>query len=130
MGKINKYANLYDTDGNLIRHIDENTGKLEDYTIEELEELVDKLSSDKDENGKVRKPQELNNVNFILMQMYQKHGNQHIFETIQKLSEAIKNKETEPENEQKEDPNEIVHSVVSNFDEEYAEFEEVNENEN
>lgn len=73
MGKINKYANIYDTEGNLIRHVGDD-GKLKNYTTEELEQLLDKLAEDKDENGNVKDPQALNNVNSILFQHYQKYG--------------------------------------------------------
>ena len=73
MGKINKYANIYDKDGNLIRHVGDD-GKLKNYTTEELEQLLDKLAEDKDENGNVKDPQALNNVNAMLFQYYQKHG--------------------------------------------------------
>ena len=73
MGKINKYANIYDKDGNLLRHVGED-GKLKNYTTEELEQLLDKLAEDKDENGNVKDPQSLNNVNAMLFQYYQKYG--------------------------------------------------------
>lgn len=132
MSKINKYANLYDKDGNLIRKVDEITGKLEDYTLEELEQLVDQLSNDKDENGKIRKPVELNNVNFILMQYYQKYGNPHLTEILEKLKQKQEEKSTAEqvqekleEVEKEVNPDEIVSKVESNLDEEYAEFEEI-----
>ena len=89
MGKINKFANIYDKDGNLLRHVDED-GKLKNYTIEELEDLIDKLAEDKDENGNVKDPQALNNVNMILFQQYQKYGNPHEAELIEKLKELQK----------------------------------------
>ena len=50
MGKINKYANIYNNDGNIIRKLNDK-GVLEDYTMEELEKLVDELGNDKDENN-------------------------------------------------------------------------------
>lgn len=86
MGKINKFANIYDTNGNLLRHVGED-GKLKNYTTSELEDLVDKLSEDKDENGKVKDPQALNNVNAMLFQYYQKYGNPHEKELTEKLKE-------------------------------------------
>lgn len=46
MGKISKYSNLYDKDGKLIRSVDSISGRLDDYTIEELENLVDELAKD------------------------------------------------------------------------------------
>ena len=46
MGKISKYSNLYDKDGKLIRSVDSISGRLDDYAIEELENLVDELAID------------------------------------------------------------------------------------
>lgn len=134
MAKLNKYANLYDKDGNLIRHIDEKTGKLEDYTMEELEELVDKLANDKDENGRVRNPMALNNANLILMQYYMRYGNPHIDEILKRSKSSDeqfieKINEVAEELKQEEDPNEIVHQVTSNLDPEYVDFEEIKEDE-
>ncbi len=91
MGKINKFANIYDKDGNLIRHVGDD-GKLKNYTTEELEELVDKLSEDKDENGNVKDPKALNNVSAMLFQYYQKYGNPHEKDLIQKLQDYQKAK--------------------------------------
>lgn len=137
MSKINKYANLYDKDGNLIRHIDEKTGKLEDYTLEELEELLDKLANDKDENGKVKNPMALNNVNYMLMLYYQKYGNPHIEEWLKKANasksedeqfkEKIKEVMDELKSQEESDPNEIVSHVETNLDPEYVDFEEIKE---
>lgn len=90
MGKINKYANIYDTEGNLIRHVGDD-GKLKNYTINELEDLVDKLAEDKDEEGHVKDPQSLNNVYSVLTEEYRKHPNY----LIQKLQELNKAKNTE-----------------------------------
>ena len=39
MGKISKCSNLYDKDGKPIRSVDSISGRLDDYTIEELETL-------------------------------------------------------------------------------------------
>ena len=74
MGKINKYANIYDTEGNLIRHVGDD-GKLKNYTISELEELVDKLAEDKDGEGHIKDPRVLNNVYSVLQKEYQKDPN-------------------------------------------------------
>ena len=90
MGKINKYANIYDTEGNLIRHVGDD-GKLKNYTINELEDLVDKLAEDKDEEGHVKDPKSLNNVYSVLSEEYRKHLNY----LLQKLQELNKLKNTE-----------------------------------
>lgn len=81
MGKISKYSNLYDKDGNFLHK----PGK---YTIEELEELVDTL----DKNSR-----EFSNVTTILMHMYEQKGNPHRDELIQKLIEQSKTKTTKAE---------------------------------
>ena len=131
MSKINKYANLYDKDGNLIRKVDENTGKLENYTLEELEELVDKLANDKDENGRVKNPVALNNANIILMQYYMKYGNPHIDEWLKKLheSKSVNEQFAEKIKEVAEDlkNQEEQEQTSTNLDEEYVDFEEIND---
>lgn len=81
MGKISKYSNLYDKDGNFLH-------KPGNYSIEELEELIDTL----DKNSK-----EFSNTTAILMQMYEKKGNPHRDELIQKLIEQSKTKTTKAE---------------------------------
>ena len=81
MGKISKYSNLYDKDGNFLHK----TGK---YTIEELEKLVDTL----DKNSR-----EFASATAILMHMYQQKGNPHRDEFIQKIIEQSKTKTTKSE---------------------------------
>lgn len=81
MGKISKYSNLYDKDGNFLH-------KPGNYSIEELEELIDTL----DKNSK-----EFANTTAILMHMYEQKGNPHRDELIQKLIEQSKTKTTKAE---------------------------------
>lgn len=81
MGKISKYSNLYDKDGNFLH-------KPGNYSIEELEELIDAL----DKNSK-----EFANATAILMHMYEQKGNPHRDELIQKLIEQSKTKTTKAE---------------------------------
>ena len=81
MGKISKYSNLYDKDGNFLHK----PGK---YTIEELEKLIDTL----DKNSK-----EFASATAILMHMYEQKGNPHRDELIQKLIEQSKTKTTKAE---------------------------------
>lgn len=81
MGKISKYSNLYNKDGNFLH-------KPGNYSIEELEELVDTL-------GKNSK--EFANATAILMHMYEQKGNPHRDELIQKLIEQSKTKTTKAE---------------------------------
>lgn len=84
-----KYANTY-KNGEIISKKDK-YGVTRAYTIQEVEELIDKLSEDKDENGKVKDPESLNNAVKVLMQMYRKYGNPHekdIIEAIKKSQEG------------------------------------------
>ena len=59
MGNINKYSNLYNKDNEIIKSVNDK-GILTDYSIKELEDLVDSLD---DGNEK-------NNAMSILQQMY------------------------------------------------------------
>ena len=81
MGKISKYSNLYDKNGNFLH-------KPGNYSIEELEELIDTL----DKNSR-----EFSNATAILMHMYEQKGNPHRDELIQKLIEQSKTKTTKDE---------------------------------
>ena len=81
MGRISKYSNLYDKNGNFLH-------KPGNYSIEELEELIDTL----DKNSK-----EFANATAILMHMYEQKGNPHRDELIQKLIEQSKTKTTKVE---------------------------------
>lgn len=68
MGKISKYSNLY-KDNTLIRSVN-GKGVLEKYTLKEVQDLVDKLGTEKDENGRIKDQEGFNNASYILMQMY------------------------------------------------------------
>ena len=91
MGKICKYSNLYDKDRKLIRSVDSVSGRLEDYTIEELENLVDELSKDE------TKRTEYTNSMSVLMHMYETKGNPHKDEIVQKVNDYVKTKTTKAE---------------------------------
>ena len=79
MAKIDKHANLYDKDGNLIRRVNDK-GILEDYTIPELEQLVDELSKDE------TKQTEYNNALRVLISMYNtKQGREYQKKVIDSL---------------------------------------------
>ena len=94
MGKINKNSNLYDKDGNFLHK----PGK---YTIEELEALIDTL--DKNSRG-------FASATAILMHMYEKEGNPHRDELIQKLIAQSKTKTT------KADVNNALNEVKEQLD--------------
>lgn len=130
-----KYANTY-KNGEIISKKDEN-GVTRDYTIQEVEELIDKLSEDKDENGKVKDPESLNNAVAILMQLYRKYGNPHEKDIIEAIKKA---KEQKPLEEQKKEALEEVKEQLSDsetkpkdastmYNEEYVDFEEIKEDE-
>ena len=91
MGKICKYSNLYDKDGKLIRSMDSVSGRLDDYTIDELENLVDELAKDE------TKRTEYTNSMSVLMRMYETKGNPHQNEILQKINEYAKTKTTKAE---------------------------------
>lgn len=91
MGKISKYSNLYDKDGKLIRSVDSVSGRLDDYTIEELENLVDELAKDE------TKRTEYTNSTSVLMHMYETKGNSHKGEIVNKINEYVKTKTTKAE---------------------------------
>ena len=91
MGKICKYSNLYDKDGKLIKSVDSISGRLEDYSIEELENLVDELSKDE------TKRTEYTNSMSVLMHMYETKGNPHKDEIVQKVNDYVKTKTTKAE---------------------------------
>ena len=91
MGKISKYSNLYNKDGKLIRSVDSVSGRLDDYTIEELEKLVDELAKDE------TKRTEYTNSTSVLMHMYETKGNPHKGEIVNKINEYLKTKTTKAE---------------------------------
>lgn len=131
MGKINKYSNIYDKDGNLIRHVDED-GTLHNYTIDELQELVNKLTEDRDEDGNIKNPQALNNASGMLFRMYQEEpGQLHLramFEEFKQRAEEAKKSSTEEQVEKA--LNEVKEQIeptydVNTLEGDYVDFEEV-----
>lgn len=95
MGKINKYANLYNKEGKLIRKA--SNGILKDITIPELEEMIDKYDGDKDSR-------ELDNMKMMLFRMYNLYGNPHEAELIERIkAEAAKKTSTEEVKEKLEE---------------------------
>ena len=134
MGKINKFANIYDKDGNLLRHVDED-GKLKNYTIPELEELVDKLAEDKDEEGHIKDPNALNNVYSVLQKEYQKNPS-YLIDKINSLSKQKADGEaTMVEKTTEEEVKDILVSTKEELveretdyePEQYVEYEEIKE---
>lgn len=118
MGMINKHANLYDKDGNLIRSVNDN-GILENYTIPELEHLVDELSKQED------KQTEYNNALRVLISMYNtKQGREYQKKVIDSLMPKKSDSEQAVEKlkEVAEDIEEHTYNTDTN-DAEYVEYE-------
>lgn len=83
MAKINKYANIYDIDGNLI-----SAAPLKNFTIEQTEKLIDELTQKvKDNPDKEMYKIYLNNAANYLYMLYNTYGNPH----EEELKELIKN---------------------------------------
>lgn len=78
MAKINKFANLYDKDGNLIKK-----APIKNVTIEELEQIIDTYG---DKNSKAYAY-----MVYLLMDMYKRYGNPHEQEIMEKLKAAANN---------------------------------------
>ena len=85
MSKINKDANLYDKDGNLLRK-----APLTDVTVEEAEQMLDALKGHED-------TPEYNNLMFYLMELYRKYGNPHQKDIIDKINEAYAKRNNDDE---------------------------------
>lgn len=138
-----KFANTY-KNGKIISKKDK-YGRTRAYTIEEVEQLIDELSNDKDENGKVKDPESLNNAVKVLMQLYRKYGNPHEKDIIEAIKKA---QEEKPLEEQKEEAlNDVLNEVTTNtnaveatindvkrmekeyadHEDEYVDFEEIKE---
>ena len=119
-----KFSNIY-KDGKIISKKDK-WGRNRAYTIEEVEQLIDELAENKDENGKVKDPNALNNANAVLFQLYQKYGNPHeaeILEAIKKMQE--KKTLAGQKQDALEEVSEELNEKKGQKDDEYVEFEEV-----
>ena len=78
MGNINKYSNLYNKDNELIKSVSDK-GILTDYSIKELEELVDSL-----EDGNAK-----SNAMSMLQKMYTNPKTDADKEYVKKLQEEL-----------------------------------------
>lgn len=90
MGRISKYSNLYDKDMNLLH----GPGN---YTVQECEKLVDKLAEEDKDNPTQASRKAYENAMAVLMSMYEKYGNPHKDEIIQKLNDTVKSHTTKAE---------------------------------
>ena len=89
MAQINKHANIYDIDGNLINKVDDK-GNLPKKTIDEVEALVDRLTKDVADSphNEVYKVY-LNNAQSYLSYMYNKISNEDLIKRITVLTDAV-----------------------------------------
>ena len=83
MGKISKNSNLYDKDGNLLKHVNAD-GILENYTTKELEDLLNTFVED----NVITDQQKYDNVMSILMERYQKDNDEKSI--MQRIEDYIK----------------------------------------
>lgn len=91
--KINKWSNLYDINGELIKH-----SPVTDFTIEETEKLVDDLAKKVEENPNNQMYKVyLNNASQWLYGLYIRYGNPHENELIEKIKAASNRDVTEEE---------------------------------
>lgn len=140
MAKINKFSNIYDKDGNLIRKVNENTGRLDKYTIEEVEQLVDELTEKVKENPEnLEYKTQLNNVQSFLFNMYNHMSRNDLMKRMTVLQDSIqkaKSDVTEKEQAVLEKVNEEMDKLKQAYEaeepvmDEYVAYEEIKDNEN
>lgn len=140
MAKINKFSNIYDKDGNLIRKVNEKTGRLDKYTIEEVEQLVDKLTEKVKENPEnLEYKTQLNNVQSFLFNMYNHMSRNDLMKRMTVLQDSIqkaKSDVTEKEQAVLEKVNEEMDKLKQAYKaeepvmDEYVAYEEIKDNEN
>ena len=121
MGNINKYSNLYNKDNEVIKSVNDK-GILTDYSIKELEDLVDSLY---DGNKK-------NNAMSILQQMYTnpktKEDKEYVDQMRKDLLERLKaNTSTKKEDVVKSlgEVEEALTEPTNDTMDEYVDYEEV-----
>lgn len=141
MGKINKYANIYDKEGNLVRHTNIETHELDKVTIEEVEKLVDELTEKYKADPKNNDLAiQLNNAQKYLYYMYNNMSREDLLkrlsiakdvvdkakaernETEQKILEQV-NEEIDKLKEAYETEEPIMETMSDDMDE-YVEYEE------
>lgn len=114
---MSKFSNLYDIDGNII-----NTSPQHTFTLEECEELVDKLTKKVQENpeNEVYKVY-LNNAQKWLMHMYDNMSRQDLMKRMSFVTDSIqnaKNEATEAEQEQLNKIEEAMEELKKAYDKE------------
>ena len=121
MGNINKYSNLYNKDNELIKSVNDK-GILTDYSIKELEDLVDSLDDGTEKN----------NAMSMLQQMYTnpktKEDKEYVDQMRKDLLERLKaNTSTKKEDVVKSvgEVEEALTEPTTDTMDEYVDYEEV-----
>lgn len=111
MAQINKHANIYDIDGNLINKVDDK-GNLPKKTIDEVEALVDKLTKDVADNphNEVYKVY-LNNAQNYLYYLYNNISKEDLIKRMTVLTDAIDKANTDVSEKDKQTLDEINKEV-------------------
>lgn len=134
MAKINKFSNIYDNDGNLIRKVNEKTGTLDKYTLEEVEQLVDELTQKvKDNPENLEYKTQLNNTQAFLFNMYNNMSKEDLMKRMTVLQNSIekaKSDVTEKDQAVLKQINEEMDKLKQEYEDEYVPFEEIKDDEN
>lgn len=134
MAKINKFSNIYDKDGNLIRKVNEKTGTLDKYTLEEVEQLVDELTQKvKDNPENLEYKTQLNNTQAFLFNMYNNMSKEDLMKRMTVLQNSIekaKSDVTEKDQSVLKQINEEMDKLKQEYEDEYVPFEEIKDDEN
>lgn len=134
MAKINKFSNIYDKGGNLIRKVNEKTGTLDKYTLEEVEQLVDELTQKvKDNPENLEYKTQLNNTQAFLFNMYNNMSKEDLMKRMTVLQNSIekaKSDVTEKDQAVLKQINEEMDKLKQEYEDEYVPFEEIKDDEN
>ncbi len=134
MAKINKFSNIYDKDGNLIRKVNEKTGTLDKYTLEEVEQLVDELTQKvKDNPENLEYKTQLNNTQAFLFNMYNNMSKEDLMKRMTVLQNSIekaKSDVTEKDQAVLKQINEEMDKLKQEYEDEYVPFEEIKDDDN
>lgn len=129
MAKINKYANIYDKNGELVRPINPETGKLDKYTLEEVEKLVDDLTEKVKENPENKDLRiQLNHTQSYLFYMYNNMSREDLLKRLSIAKEVVdkaKTERNEAEQQMLSQINEEIDKLKDAYESEYTEYEEV-----
>ena len=111
MAKPTKYGNIYDVDGNLVRHCNER-GEQVRWTIEETEKLVDELTAKVKDNpdNEVYKVY-LNNAQKTLFAMYNNMSREELMKRLTILQDSVKEAQTRAKTDEENNLEELNLSI-------------------